>query len=506
MEFVTKRVNGKDFLELTEANANELKYLQLYFKRRVDNWQFKRGANSSWDGYINYFIGNRWLPEGLWKELVDYSQEAKLELEIKGLTAKFDVTVERDAFYKFCLDLFADHEITPRNYQIETAYKIIKWKKTCAELATSAGKSLIMFLVCAYIKLKINSETNKRKVIVIVPNINLVEQMVEDFQEYDPNNKLDFTYQTLFSGSKKRDKDSFITISTFQTAVKKEEELKAYTDVFLDEAHRIVAKSVRQVLDMCINKDLVVGLSGTLPKPDDAGYFTIQQYTGPIIKKVSAKELMDAGYITPCKIKIVKLNWLQEEYKEKLHKEFLKGPEERKGLFRIEKLLITSSEKRLEKITDIITDLKTNRLVLFQDVKNSYGKRVAEILREKNKSEVHYIDGSVSKNQRQEIINKMKDGGDDILVATYKTLGEGLSIKPIRHIFFIESYKSEEIIRQAIGRGLRQYKGKEVVDIIDFVDDFTFEDWGNYHIKHHHRRMEIYDEQEFPYKIFELTF
>ena len=512
MEFVVKNIKGKDLLELKSAKSNEIKYLKLYFKRRVDKWQFKKKEGSAWDGYINFFFGYRWLPFGLWKELVEYSSEAEIPLEIDGLMSKFDVSIDRNKFKEFCLNLFKSHpEITPRNYQIETAYKILRWRKSSAELATGAGKSLIIYLVCAYLKLI----KNKCKVLLIVPNVTLVEQMVDDFKEYDYDEKVNFNFRTVFSGKKIKSDNPEITISTFHSAVKKDEDFfKSFNVGILDEAHKISAASVRKVLDYWGEYDIVSGLTGTMPNKSDASYFTLQQYTGPVIKKISARELMDAGYITPCKVKIIKMNWVSDSIREKLYKHFIKGSEERKGLLNIEKSLIVQSEKRLNKIVDIITKFNTNRLVLFQNIKDGYGKKIVDKLKSLVNCNVYYIDGKVKKEDRIEILKKMKKGGDDILVASYQTLGTGVSIKPIEHIFFTESYKSKDIIRQSIGRGVRQFKNKKMVYIIDFVDDFSYNGeslkqmtpWENYHLKHHLERISIYEDQEFPYSIFETTF
>jgi len=56
----------------------------------------------------------------------------------------------------------------------------------------------------------------------------------------------------------------------------------------------------------------------------------------------------------------------------------------------------------------------------------------------------------------------------------------------------VESYKSEIIIKQSIGRGMRLLEGKETVNIIDIVDDFSYEKHDNYLLKHGKSRLEFY--------------
>jgi superfamily II DNA or RNA helicase len=71
----------------------------------------------------------------------------------------------------------------------------------------------------------------------------------------------------------------------------------------------------------------------------------------------------------------------------------------------------------------------------------------------------------------------------------------------------VESYKSEKIVRQSIGRGMRLCEGKERVNIIDFVDDFSVTPRNkNYLMKHGEERIKIYKQQGFPYKLYKVNF
>jgi len=76
--------------------------------------------------------------------------------------------------------------------------------------------------------------------------------------------------------------------------------------------------------------------------------------------------------------------------------------------------------------------------------------------------------------------------------------------------FFTESFKSEVIIRQSIGRGLRKHHSKELVKIYDFIDDFRYtgEDlnWKNYMYKHGAERRKIYEEEQFKYDVQTVKF
>ena len=92
--------------------------------------------------------------------------------------------------------------------------------------------------------------------------------------------------------------------------------------------------------------------------------------------------------------------------------------------------------------------------------------------------------------------------GNTILVASIGTFGEGIDISNIWSIFLINSAKSERLIRQICGRGLRLYPGKDKTVLYDFVDDLRYSKTGrykdNYLWTHYKERKKIYKEQNFP--------
>ena len=156
---------------------------------------------------------------------------------------------------------------------------------------------------------------------------------------------------------------------------------------------------------------------------------------------------------------------------------------------------------------NFIKKASRNSLVLFQSVGDGYGRRIYDQLREiQNDKEVFYIDGDTDPVQRDYFKAQMETGENKIMVASFTTLAVGVSIKNLHNIFLTESYKSEVLIKQSLGRGMRKFAGKEKVNIIDFVDDFSYGGAMNYLLKHSFDRIEIYKKEKFAYKIFEVKF
>jgi type I site-specific restriction endonuclease len=98
----------------------------------------------------------------------------------------------------------------------------------------------------------------------------------------------------------------------------------------------------------------------------------------------------------------------------------------------------------------------------------------------------------------------MEQGENKILIASFGTFSTGISIKNVHNIVFVESFKSDKIIRQSIGRGMRLHENKTKTNIIDIVDDFSYNGDKNFLMKHMEKRLEIYDTQGFPYKIYDV--
>jgi superfamily II DNA or RNA helicase len=277
-------------------------------------------------------------------------------------------------------------------------------------------------------------------------------------------------------------------------------------DILVSNCHHTNSMSIKKIVSHCMHSKWRYGLTGTLTKRGTADYLTIQQFLGPLIAEISPSFLFDNNYATPVSIKIVVMDWLEEEYKEKLselktNNNNLEGNE----IYNIERKMVVESKKRLNYVVDFISKISKNSLVLFQSVKDEYGRQIWNLIREKNNDkEVFYVDGDTPENLREEYKSRMASGNNKILIATYGTFATGISINNLHNIFLVESYKSEVLIKQSLGRGMRKMEGKEKVNVIDFVDDFSTKKYQNYLLKHSEARIQIYKKEGFEYKIFKV--
>jgi superfamily II DNA or RNA helicase len=478
----------------------------LLSKRELPTGNFIRWSKKKiWDGFISFIDKYQRIPVGLWNELNDTCAKYGFPLEVEGIGRIIDYDFDEHDFRKWVNEFFSDHPtIKPRDYQIEAAIPIIKYRRSISEIATSAGKTLIIFMIFAYLR----ERGKNKKFMMVVPNTNLILQTLDDFDKY--NNKLEFTTQAIHGGTDKTKQDADFVIGTYQSLVKRDRFFfDDVTTICIDEAHGTQASSIKKIIINCMNTTYAFGVSGTMLQNGSTEALTIQAYLGPLVNNISASFLTSNNYATPIYIKVVILDYLEYEAREKLEElRSRKAEIEGSKLLEIEKRLVVENRNRFSYICNFISKSTKNSLVLFQNIKDSYGRRIYDHIRENTRDKtVFYVDGSTPIDIREDYIARMEDGDDKILVASFGCFSTGISINAIHNVFFVESYKSEKIIRQSIGRGMRLMKGKERTNIIDFVDDFSLSKGNkNYLLKHGDERQKIYKEQGFPYKIYKVKF
>lgn len=514
----------KEKIIVTKSEKIEYNQLQLWLKRKVKGWQFNPLVKRKlWDGAIDKFNNGK-INVGLWKECLIGLNEigGKFELENKeDFPLNRDVTLE--SVEEFCKDFFVNHKIIkedkiidfmPYDYQIETAYKILRNRYCLGEVATSGGKSLILSIVFFYIIKNINPDV---KILLVVPSISLVSQFYDNLVEYNNGfndtyqnpNPVDIRLQEIMSDKPRKhsgQEDPNIYISTFQSLAKTEnwgdEFYQQFHTVAVDESHQAKSKSLIDILEKTFGHAYYrFGVSGTFPGKLSAELMTIQSLTGPKVTAIKAKKLQEEGRITPVEVKQILLNHNDYEFEDRLRtirKNRNKGAE----AYRIEGDYVRNSEKRSNFISNLAKNCKGNTLILFNIV--DYGKSLLEKLEKENPDIIfHFICGEVKKSKREVILNDMEVNDDKkrVLIASYGTLSTGVSINNLYNVVFAESFKSESRIIQSIGRSLRNHSDKSKALIFDIVDCFSEQHQNNAFYKHGTERRRMYKEHFYPYKI-----
>ena len=519
----------KDTEELVVSESTRIEYHQinLWLTRKIKGWRFHPAVKMNvWDGNKTFFRNGR-INLGLWKECAKACNEigVKFVLENKeDFPLNRDITLEK--VDEFCKSFFKDHKIKnkegewipfyPFDHQILSAYKILKNKFCLAEVATSGGKTLIIAIVYFYILSNMDKDA---KILFIVPSISLVTQAYDAFidfniglnKEFDGGNKspLDIKIEEVMSDRPRKhmnNENPNIYIGTYQSLEKYPKEFfKQFQIVCVDEGHMAKAKTINSILEKTfVNAQYRFGVSGTFPVEESCEILSIQSVLGPIITEVSATELMGKDIITPMNIKAVVLNHATGEMNDRLN--YIKKMGGGADAFRYEKDFIQNSDKRLEFIKKLVDKCDTNTLLLFHTIE--YGTKIFNKLKEElPDKDFYYIDGEVNNKQREIIKKEMEktDGKVKVLIASYGTLSTGVSINAIFNVIFADSFKSEQIIIQSIGRALRKHDQKKIATIFDIVDVFDPKELNNILYKHFLEREKFYKKRKYPYKVIKMN-
>lgn len=183
---------NEEKLIVTKASRIEYHQLSIWLERYVKGYRFLPAVKMGiWSGKQSYFDNGK-INLGLWKECYKSCKEIDVIFNIENrdeFPLNRDVTIEK--VKDFCKEFFKHHKVKnkegnlipfmPYDYQIETAYKILRNRYAMAEVATSGGKSLIISIVYFYTLKNINPDA---KLLLIVPSISLVSQMYDEIKKY----------------------------------------------------------------------------------------------------------------------------------------------------------------------------------------------------------------------------------------------------------------------------------------------------------------------------------
>jgi superfamily II DNA or RNA helicase len=156
-------------------------------------------------------------------------------------------------------------------------------------------------------------------------------------------------------------------------------------------------------------------------------------------------------------------------------------------------------------IRNLALSLKGNSLVLFNFV-DKHGIPLYEDIKANAKPgrKIFYVSGKTAVEDREEIRKITEQEEDAIIVASFGTFAQGISIRKLHNVIFASPSKSRIRVLQSLGRGLRKSKGKERLVLYDISDILQYKSHKNHTMKHFTERMKIYNSEKFDYKMFKV--
>ena len=436
-----------------------------FFSFTVPNAKFMPSVkNRYWDGKVRLFsLKTNKIYIGLLPYVDTFCRERGYDFE--GIEDVIGEKQREKCSQSWLADLKLPFE--PRDYQIDAFNTTIKYGRQLLLSPTASGKSLIIYLLARYYD---------KKTIVIVPTTSLVEQMAKDFIDYG----YDKDICKIYSGQPVFDAD--ITITTWQSFSKAPKDVMQSFDVVVgDEAHLFKATTLKGILEKMKDTAIRIGTTGTLDG-SEVHRLQLEGLFGPVKKVISSKELMDKGTIANINIDCIILKH------EKCHT----------MSYQEEMDYLVSNDARNIFIVNLVKSLKGNTLVLFQYVEK-HGLILHSMMSHTDMGgNLHYVYGGTDTEDRESVREIVEQAKEDTILASYGTFSTGVNIKKIDNIVFASPSKSRIRNLQSIGRGLRKTEGKESMRLFDIADDLQYE---NYTLNHLKERINIYNEENFPYNI-----
>ncbi|MEM4261311.1 MAG: DEAD/DEAH box helicase family protein [Candidatus Woesearchaeota archaeon] len=485
----TSKITIEQQLELREAFSAKAK----------DFWFDPRVRAGTWDGTLRFYnMQTNCFAIGLMPYFINFCKKHNYKYKFNFDVSDLRCDIADDDIKQLYQKIFKN-SFKPREYQDFAIKKALRNKRGIIEHPTASGKSIIIYSLIRFML-----ATSDRKVLLVVPNINLVEQMFSDFKDYGWNSCESYC-SLIYGTSKRKDWNNQLIISTWQSIYKKDiSHFKDFGMVIIDETHGAKASSLKTILEKCVNADFRIGLTGSLQdkneKNEKADFLTISGYLGPVIAKENTQDLIDQGFLS----NIIIANLL------------LKYPDEFIELTKFEsynymqEIEIIQSYNKRNKVLDFILnniDKSHNVLILCHEIEDHL--KVVEDYISKNFKDWNFnvIYGQVNANKREIIRREMIQKGGNILLASYGTVSTGVNIPRLHHIIFFSSFRSKIKVLQSIGRGLRKHESKEKLILWDIVDDLTYKTYHagkevlhkNYVYIHWLQRLKYYKFQNFKF-------
>lgn len=501
------------WIDLQKMTPLDKAQLELYFTKKIPNWYIIKKTAPYANINESFIAEGHVLPAGLWVELCNACKKYNLKLDFSEdfFARVLDSDMTEAGFSKYIEELFKESTIKPKDYQIKGAYSILKYKKDCVEISTSGGKTMVCYMVFKFLK----EIKHISHILYVTPKTVLTTQSSDKFKEYDSACKIetDWTFGEIHADAKKKVKyDEDIVFGNYQSLCKKPKDFfEQYDCVIVDEAHHTVAKSIQNILSKCNKAQYKIGLTGTFPKEGEYENFQLQTYIGPLVYRFTSYELIkQEKFATPVHVYGIKLKYLPDsKLKELYYKRKNKDredPTSGNALLNEEREIVRTSKERFRWVCNFVSKMDKNTLVIFTDIKTEYGHKMYEYIKEHTDKNVFYIDGKTKTSVRERITEEMEKDttGNTVIVSSIGCFSEGIDIKNLWNIVLTESMKSEILIAQLLGRGMRRYEGKPFTKMFDICDDFS---WGNEHdyyhdnylMKHYKERHKIYRDRKFDY-------
>lgn len=465
---------------IVRASDSILQELSDYFSYEVPNAKFMPAFKRGWDGIYRLFNTTECtLLVGLVPYLRTFCAQKEYTLEEQLINVPRAVNGAQVA-EKVISQLFEADRLSPsknpRPYQRRAVGHAASTGRCVLLSPTGSGKSLIIYLIG-----EMYSNRNK---LIIVPTVNLVNQMEADLIEYGCDAS---KINKIFAG---RDKDNTkrYTITTWQSIYKLPQSWFNGFEVLIgDEAHTFKATSLQTICGKMANCHLRFGTSGTLDNAE-VNKMVLEGLFGPVYNVTRTRDLIEDGTLADFDVSQVLLTY------EDL------GPKQKPPVIKdhqSEVRFLAELPERNTFIAKMMGSLPGQRMALFNNVAHgeSLYKRHTILFPDQ---EVYLVHGGVKPSVREDIRLRLNETPDaNIAVyASFGTFSTGMNAPNLSTLILTSPAKSVIRVLQSVGRVLRRSATKSKAVLYDIGDNFG-QKKPNIALRHYWERASIYGTEGF---------
>lgn len=380
------------------------------------------------------------------EELRRYSKSWHKPAVSKDL-AKYD-TLEED------IDTKVETLFQPRGAQIEALCALEDSRaegavKGLVQAATGVGKTYL----AAFDSAKYN------RVLFVAHREEILKQAAASFQNVRHSDDYGFFY------GKQKDTDKaviFASVATLGRAEYLKEDYfpKDYFDyIVIDEFHHAVNEQYRRIVNYFTPK-FMLGLTATPERLDGKNIYEICDYNVPY--EISLKEAINKGMLVPFHYYGV---YDDTDYS-KLH--LVKGRYDERELTEIYR----NNGRRYELIYKHYMKCRSKRALGFC-CSRQHAEEMAEEFCKRGVASVAVYSNAAGEfsEDREKAIEKLKNQEVNVIFSV-DMFNEGLDIASIDLVMFLRPTESPVVFQQQLGRGLRTYKGKAYLNVLDFIGNY----------------------------------
>ncbi|MCA3902066.1 DEAD/DEAH box helicase [Vibrio vulnificus] len=288
--------------------------------------------------------------------------------------------------------------------------------------------------------------------LVLVHNKQLVDQWQDRLKAFTQGIDIG-----VYTGSKKKPTGQ-VDIATYQSLINRSDNsvhalVKEYGQIIVDECHHLSAPQYEQVLSEAHAK-YVVGISATLERRDGHQPIIFMQ-AGRVRHTIKSDRNNQFAQV---------LDRRELNLEVPLH---LSSNDPKPHISEIYRWLMLHPLRNATIVEGIQKEVSNGRVPIVLTERREHANIIAGLL---NDLGITYqiLVGSMKKKQQAEVMSKL--GSTQVIVATGRFVGEGFDLPRLDTLILALPVSWKGSLIQYVGRIQRDYKGKEEVKVIDYID------------------------------------